>query len=223
MPRTVIYDLKGGFGSLPKINALYEPETQPDPMASASALWSGPRAAERLAPIPVAEYQQSLEEGRTPKPLTPSQIRYWSDYSRVFYHPKSLVQLNEFDLHSTLNPFDKWAIGEDLFQTLDREHDIVDRDLRPFIEEADQMQGLQMFASLHDAWSGFSSRYMEALRDNYPKSCIWVWGLQQQLGPLARVSSLRIVDRWVDWQVSCCNIQRRLKTPVHRKDVCKTS
>lgn len=34
MPRTVIYDLKGGFGSMRKINALYE-----DQEAEPAALW----------------------------------------------------------------------------------------------------------------------------------------------------------------------------------------
>jgi hypothetical protein len=31
MPRTVIYDLKGGFGSLKKINALYEVQDDAQP------------------------------------------------------------------------------------------------------------------------------------------------------------------------------------------------
>jgi hypothetical protein len=35
MPRTVIYDLKGGFGSLRKINALYEVEDD----GSSQGLW----------------------------------------------------------------------------------------------------------------------------------------------------------------------------------------
>ncbi len=37
LPRTVVYDLKGGFGSLRKINALYD--VDPDADAMASALW----------------------------------------------------------------------------------------------------------------------------------------------------------------------------------------
>lgn len=37
MPRTVIYDLKGGFGSLRQINALYE-AVEDDPPSS-SSLW----------------------------------------------------------------------------------------------------------------------------------------------------------------------------------------
>lgn len=35
LPRTVIYDLKGGFGSLRKINALYEAQSDEAP----DALW----------------------------------------------------------------------------------------------------------------------------------------------------------------------------------------
>jgi hypothetical protein len=35
MPRTVIYDLKGGFGSLKKINALYESQND----SGAETLW----------------------------------------------------------------------------------------------------------------------------------------------------------------------------------------
>lgn len=37
LPRTVIYDLKGGFGSLRKINALYD--VDPDADALADSLW----------------------------------------------------------------------------------------------------------------------------------------------------------------------------------------
>ncbi|KAJ2904619.1 dml-1 [Zalerion maritima] len=180
-PRTVIYDLKGGFGSMRKINALYEePVPQPDP--AGSSLWAGPQTVKRLPEIPVTDYQQSLDQGNTPKALTTSSVRYWSDYNRVFYHPRSIVQINDYDVHSSPNPFDKWAAGDLLFQTLDREHDLVDRDLRPFVEEADQMQGIQLLTSIHDAWSGFASRYIEALRDDHPKSSIWVWAVQPPFG-----------------------------------------
>jgi hypothetical protein len=37
LPRTVVYDLKGGFGSLRKINALYEAESASD--HASSSLW----------------------------------------------------------------------------------------------------------------------------------------------------------------------------------------
>jgi hypothetical protein len=73
-------------------------------------------------------------------------------------------------------PFDNWSTGEELFRDLDKELDLLDRDVRPFVEECDQMQGMQMFTGSDDAWGGFSARYLDSLRDEYGKTSIWVWG-----------------------------------------------
>lgn len=83
-------------------------------------------------------------------------------------------------------PFERFSMGTALFQALDREHDLVDRDWRPFVEECDQMQGIQVFTTLDDAWGGFACSYLDALRDEYPKSCIWVWGSQGSLAGISR-------------------------------------
>lgn len=69
-------------------------------------------------------------------------------------------------------------MGDDLFNSLDKEHDLLDRDLRSFAEEADHMQGIQIMASVDDAWGGFAARYMERLRDEYGKTALWVFGLE---------------------------------------------
>lgn len=131
-------------------------------------------------------YQQSLDSGSQPPQLTTSTVRYWSDFSRVFFHPRSLVQLYDFELNSTTMPFERFGMGSELFSVLDREHELVDRDWRPFAEEADQMQGIQVFTSVDDAWGGFASSYIESLRDEYPKTCIWVWGLQNPMLDITR-------------------------------------
>lgn len=183
MPRTVIYDLKGGFGSLRKINALYEVEDQ----GQAEGVWGGRTVVHKQQPIEQSSYQQSLEAGLEPPELTTSSVRYWSDFNRVYFHPRSIIQLNEFELNSSLVPFEKWATGQDLFSSLDKEHDLVDRDLRPFIEEADHMQGIQVFTTFDDAWGGFSTDYVERLRDEYGKTDIWVWGLQDTFSGVPRV------------------------------------
>lgn len=129
-------------------------------------------------PLDPSAFQQSLDAGTKPATLTTSAVRYWSDFSRVFYHPKSLVQLYDFEVNSSIMPFERCSTGTELFSSLDKEHDIVDRDWRPHIEECDRMQGIQVFTTIDDAWGGFASSYLEALRDEYPKSCIWTWGLQ---------------------------------------------
>ncbi|TVY47537.1 Protein DML1 [Lachnellula occidentalis] len=181
-PRTLIYDLKGGFGSMRKINALYEVD---EPVAP-QGLWNGPTVVQRQAAIQQSEYQRSLEEGVAPPQLTSESVKYWSDFNRVYFHPRSVVQLNEFELNSTLMPFDNWNLGEELFNSLDKEHDLLDRDLRYFAEEADQMQGIQLMAGIDDAWGGFAARYLDRIRDEYGKTSVLFWGLEDSIKTIPR-------------------------------------
>jgi hypothetical protein len=183
-PRTVIYDLKGGFGSLRKYNALYEATA---PSAPVTGLWDGSTLTQQQNIIELSQYQRNLDQGLPTFQLKASDVRYWSDFNRLFYHPRSIVQLNEYELGSQLMPFENWSAGEELYHTLDKEHDILDRDLRPFAEECDQLQGLQIFSGTDDAWGGFSSKYLDDLRDEFGKTSIWIWGLEDSR-PVPRVS-----------------------------------
>ncbi|CEJ81349.1 hypothetical protein VHEMI01482 [[Torrubiella] hemipterigena] len=184
LPRTVIYDLKGGFGSLRKINALYDATSDGD--EADSALWTGQPIVHKANPVEPIEYQKSLETGAQAPKLTTSSVRYWSDFSRVYFHPKSLVQLYDYELHSTVMPFERYSMGKELYSSLDKDHDILDRDWRPFVEECDRMEGVQVFTSLDDAWGGFAASYIEAIRDEYGKAPIWTWGLQSPLAGVSR-------------------------------------
>ncbi|KAH8698882.1 putative mtDNA inheritance protein Dml1 [Talaromyces proteolyticus] len=174
-PRTVIYDLKGGFGALRKYNALYEVE---DSSGVLRGLWDGNQVVQTQPNIPQSEYQKNLDTGVQPPDLTSDSVRYWSDFNRIFYHPRSIVQLNEYELNSSLMPFEHWSAGEDLFGDLDKEHDLLDRDIRPFMEECDQIRALQIFTGSDDAWGGFAARYADRLRDEYGKTGIWVWAIE---------------------------------------------
>ncbi|ATY59490.1 mtDNA inheritance [Cordyceps militaris] len=184
LPRTVVYDLKGGFGSLRKINALYEVE--PDAEVMLNTIWAGKSAVHKQEPLQQSVYLQSLDAGSTPDKLAQSNVRYWSDFSRTYYHPKSLNPLYDYELHSSIQPFERFDMGKELFHTLDKEQDIVDRDWRPFVEECDHMQGIQVISTIDDSWGGFASSYLETLRDEYPKQCIWVWGIQSPLLGISR-------------------------------------
>lgn len=132
-------------------------------------------------------------EGTEPLSLDADSVRYWSDFNRVYYHPKSLVQVYETSVDPQRRSFDEWRAGEDLFATLDSGDDLFDRDLRPFVEECDQMQGLQMLTDLHSGWSGFSARYLDRLRDEIGKTSIWVWALGE--GDSQRAVSSENVSR----------------------------
>src|SRR3569833_5642 len=170
---------------------------------------SGQTVAQKNTSIVPRVYQQSLDAGLEPPQLTTGSVRYWSAFNRVFFHPRSIIQQNEYELNSTLQPFEKWSTGEDLFASLDKEHDIVDRDLRPFVEEADHMQGIQIMTTIDDAWGGFASRYLERLRDEYGKSIIWTWGFQDSMRGVSRV---RMTWYWdiVRRRADCRNQEKRL-------------
>jgi Tubulin domain len=133
------------------------------------------------------DYQKNLDQGLPTSQLRTDQVRYWSDFNRVFYHPRSIVQLNEYELSSQLMPFENWNAGQELFHDLDEGFDLFDRDVRPFAEECDHLEGIQIFTSTDDAWGGFSSSYADVLRDEFGKSSIWLWGLENGLR-VARVS-----------------------------------
>ena len=162
-PRTLVYDLKGGFGTLRRENALYELQQQGNPAQNGP--WSGGTIPLQLPPIATSLYQQALDQGIQPPELTTDTVRFWSDYNHLFYHPRSIVQLNDYELNSSVLPFEKWETGDELFSNLDRELDLLDRDLRPFLEECDQLQGIQIFTGIDDAWGGFTARYLERMSD----------------------------------------------------------
>ncbi|KAL2124364.1 hypothetical protein VTJ04DRAFT_729 [Mycothermus thermophilus] len=213
MPRTLIYDLKTSFGTLRKINALYDVTDETHPP---QALWNGtPVVHHSSQPLDPSPYIASLDAGLTPPRLTPAQVRFFSDYSRVFYHPRSVIQVPELGLvlskasspsaaaassspaavTTSPGPLDRFSAGEELFAALDRDEnhggggELLDRDLRPFAEEADHMQGIQVFTGMDDAWGGFAARYVERMRDEFgTKTEVWVWGLHHGSGSRGLVS-----------------------------------
>jgi hypothetical protein len=75
-------------------------------------------------------------------------------------------------------PFENWSAGEELFKNLDKEVDLIDRDIRPFVEECDQMQGFQLFTGADDAWGGFAAQYLDNMLDEYGKKSIWIWAVE---------------------------------------------
>ncbi|KAF2843701.1 tubulin nucleotide-binding domain-like protein [Patellaria atrata CBS 101060] len=188
-PRTVIYDIKTSFGSLRRENALYELQEEESSRAGpAREVWNGPTTIQTLPSVPLNAYQAHIDSGllSPPPTLTTSSVRFWSDYTHLFYHPRSLVPLTllqpQITSHSStepvVDPFETWDAGLDLFKHLNQDEDILDRDLRPFIEEADALQAVQILSQPQDGWGAFASQYVERVRDEVGKVGIWIWGLE---------------------------------------------
>lgn len=63
-------------------------------------------------------------------------VQFWTDYSKVHFHPLSLYELE--GVWHGVTPLDDFGSGIGLLKGLEKE-EILDR-LRFFVEEADQMQ-----------------------------------------------------------------------------------
>jgi len=64
-------------------------------------------------------------------------VQFWTDYSKVHYHPRSLYELNGVWAH--VEEFDNYGIGRDSFAWAAQGEEIGDR-LRFFVEECDHIQ-----------------------------------------------------------------------------------
>ncbi|KAF1811782.1 hypothetical protein P152DRAFT_482809 [Eremomyces bilateralis CBS 781.70] len=212
LPRALIYDLKDNFGSLKQVNALYEVEN-PSQAGNRLQLWHGSTATQSTAPsISPSPYSQALDQGTTtPSLLTDSTVRYWSDYLRVYFHPRTLHQItipgfrgpNQSpggrlpglfsnsalgDLgRSTQEKTSLWSSGEDIWAELDSSPDGFEGEaLRSFLEECDLPQGIQVFTSINDAWGNVSIKAVERIRDEIgSKTSLWLWGLEERIDATA--------------------------------------
>ncbi len=88
------------------------------------------------------------------------------------------MQINDLVLGSSLMPFDTWVNGQELFDEMNRDFDLLDKDLRVWAEECDRMQGIQLFGSCDDAWGGFAAQYVERIKDEFGKTALWVWAIE---------------------------------------------
>ncbi|OLL21952.1 Protein dml1 [Neolecta irregularis DAH-3] len=178
-PRVLIYDVKGGFGSLHQ-NALYESLT---PEINHAA-WDR-EIQEQKQPVIETEYEKILRNEVTDSnqqtvPVL-SKVETWNDFNRVYYHPRSFVEITEYDLYGELAVLNTYDQGADLFQSLNREYDLFDHDLRSFLEECDSLQGIQVLCSVMDGWAGFSSEYLIELRDEFPKTSLISWAIENPM------------------------------------------
>lgn len=66
-----------------------------------------------------------------------NEVQFWTDYSKVHYHPQSLYELSGVWMDA--EEFNNYGIGRDSFAWASKGEEISDR-LRFFVEECDHIQ-----------------------------------------------------------------------------------
>ncbi|KAL3382007.1 hypothetical protein AABB24_001874 [Solanum stoloniferum] len=94
-----------------------------------------------------------------------SDVQYWTDFSKVHYHPQSLYELS--GLWADIQEFDNYGLGKEAFCGHQHGEEIDDR-LRFFVEECDHIQGIQCVVDDAGGFSGVSAMFLESIADEYP-------------------------------------------------------
>ncbi|PPQ72434.1 hypothetical protein CVT24_003129 [Panaeolus cyanescens] len=167
-PRLLIFDTKSSFGTLSTSNALGEPDGEDD---NSDILWSGITQQIRHDRVPKSVYHDRMEQ--EVEKLSSDQdiqgvgnVRYWSDFSRVYYLPRSLQKLPD---QPELDTGDgEWNESHGLFNRFNEDTELMDGSLRLLVESCDNLQGLQI-SSDSDTFGGFMDAFFVSFRDEYLK------------------------------------------------------
>ncbi|KAI0351612.1 tubulin nucleotide-binding domain-like protein [Trametes cingulata] len=164
-PRLLVFDRKSHFGRL-------SDELYGDADNSDVSQWEGGVVEYRQDPIPRSEYQrrlaheESAEQDDDAEASEPSDVRFWSDYNRVYYHPRSAQRLP--DLADWERAEGEWTASRQAFEKYEHDRELMENDVRLFVEECDALQGIQLLSDC-DTFGGFTDAFLTAFRDEHSK------------------------------------------------------
>ncbi|KAI0920356.1 hypothetical protein AcV5_010118 [Taiwanofungus camphoratus] len=175
-PRLLLFDRKANFGSLSGLNGLYNDD---DESSGGGQLWNGDVVEYRQEPISQSDYQARLDAevddakesnalGDKPREAeaSPSDVRYWSDYNRVFFHPRTLQRLP--DVADWESAEGDWGSSKAAFGRHNADASLMEEPFRLFVEECDTLQGIQVMNDTA-TFGGFTDSFLTAFRDEFPK------------------------------------------------------
>ncbi|CCD27299.1 Dml1p NDAI_0K01080 [Naumovozyma dairenensis CBS 421] len=196
-PRAILWDARNGNGSLADYQ--YVPETEDyhfrprgdDHGEQSKQSDSNNHQVMVTHPrINQSEYQIALDQNKPLPKLTKENTKYWSDYNKLIYQAGNCRTLTNW-YHDAEHPnlpdyqnlkkreFDQFQMGIDEFENYCMD-DFFDESLRIQLENCDTVQGFNLITDFDSAWGGFSSRLLEELRDELPKTTIFTWGFHEQ-------------------------------------------
>lgn len=146
------------------------------------SLWHGKIVEYRQDLIAKSAYQSHLEAGSTLSKEIPSvgDIRYWSDFDRVYYLPRSLQKMPDPPEWESTDL--GWIQGHEMFKRHNKDTELMDGSVRLFVEDCESMQGFQIMNDI-DAFGSFMDSFVFALRDEYPKMTSVVFPLMSYNAP----------------------------------------
>ncbi|ODV90587.1 hypothetical protein CANCADRAFT_2317 [Tortispora caseinolytica NRRL Y-17796] len=189
-PRAILWDMKNGRGGLPKAADLYAEQYSQD-----HNVWQGDAQVIAQPKMPVSPYRAALDAGtESADQLSIGNTKYWTDYSRVFWHPRSLFELENWYIdpikypngrhrgytESTSAPsFAAYEFGAAEYDAASKADPALEDTFRKYLEECELVAGVTTITETDTAWGAFSSLAIAEIRDNYlPKTPLCTFGIE---------------------------------------------
>ncbi|KAJ3216628.1 mtDNA inheritance, partitioning of the mitochondrial organelle [Clydaea vesicula] len=181
-PRLVSVDLKGALGSLKSMNFGKQNSETKD-------TWSGKIQRIEKLQDKKNSFLQDLENSqfdaysdlKNYSDNLSNSVKYWSDFNQLYYQKNSLYEIPSYTHGDKTSAFSSFVQGSEVF--FSQYDDIIDENLRFFLEGSDNLQGFNVMSDVNNGFSGFTANFLENLRDEIPKTSIIVFGIN----PLADV------------------------------------
>ncbi|KAL5206520.1 hypothetical protein ABZP36_034729 [Zizania latifolia] len=99
-------------------------------------------------------------------------VNFWTDYSKVQYHPQSL-----YELHGSWTDFDKFDNYGSAQQVVSEWSQIEEMNerLRFFVEECDHIQGIQFIVDDSGGFSSVAAQFLENIADDYTNTPVLLY------------------------------------------------
>ncbi|XP_057778798.1 uncharacterized protein LOC130997486 isoform X2 [Salvia miltiorrhiza] len=104
-----------------------------------------------------------------------NEVHYWTDFSKVHYHPQSLYEL--CGLWTDIKDFNNYGIGREAFSGGLHAEQVNER-LRFFLEECDHPQGIQFIVDDSGGFSGVAGEVLESMADDYPNIPVLLYSVR---------------------------------------------
>lgn len=203
-PRLISFDLKGSLRTLKQEGILYDINTQEEvkwggdvnlhqsvPIAKNQYLQDLQDQEQRV--VDKTDYDSGKIDDDISEAISASQARedevfgrkfyslddtvsVWSDYLKVYLHPKSTHIFTEYTKDSEFNKFDIYGCGQSLLSNFDTRSEIEDK-IHFFTEECDSLQGFHILLDTYDGFGGLGTGLLEYLKDEFGSKSLLTFGL----------------------------------------------
>lgn len=134
------------------------------------------------------------EEDENVPPDVESGVKVWSDFSKVYYHERTVQTVHRY---GSQEGFDVFPYGAEVLEDEKKLEDIMDA-IRYFMEECDRLQGFHCITDVNTGFAGIADAVLQELQDEVSGAQLFGFGLSRaEPGQSAAKSGVQALNKAV--------------------------